>query len=111
MDAILESILSSSFVQLLLELVIKIVMVLVGILLLPISALIKLFVPDFDQGLQQLATILDWAVDYAGWILSAFAIPTLLISMVVSYYTFIITTKLSIFGFKIALNWYKTIKG
>lgn len=106
-----DALLNASWLQSLMTLLIQVAMALSGILLLPISALIKTYIPDFDAGLEKLPLIFDYVIQYAGFVVQAFAIPPILITMLVGYYTFAVTTRLAFWSFKIALKWVKMIPG
>jgi len=94
----------------LLRMAIEVVMLLVGIILTPISALIALTLPDINNALLSIPILFDYANTYLGWILSAFAIPGILLTFMAGYYLFAITSKLAVWPFKLALNWYRALK-
>lgn len=110
MENILEYILTGTWLNQLLTLLMQLVMILVGIILLPISALIKTLIPNLDDGLSKVSTIFDYASTYMSWIFSAFAVPSVLITIMVGYYSFVLTSKFALFTFKIGLQWYRTFK-
>lgn len=106
----IEDILKSTFITKLFEILITVIMTIVGIILIPVSIIINTYFPDFDQALSLLADTFDYIMYYAGWILSAFAIPTLVISAMIGYYTFVLMTKTLAWPFKIGLQWFKAFK-
>lgn len=80
------------------------------IIIAPISALIHDLFPIIDTGL---ATISQWMyqiMSYVGWILNAFAIPGIVILIVVSYYIFIVSSSLAAYSVKFVLRWYNILK-
>jgi len=102
--------LDAGFLGDLLRMLIEVVMVIVGLILTPISALIATLLPDVDQALLKIPAVFAYANTYLGWIISAFAIPGLLLAVMVGYYFFSITSKLTVWPIKVALNWYRSLK-
>ena len=106
----LDQLLSFSWVIDLFELIIQVIMSVVAILLLPFSIIISQTMPDFDMGLAAFADTLTLALTYMGWVISAFAIPSYLLVAIAGYYTFVVLSKLGVFGYKLGLTWYRALK-
>lgn len=105
-----DGLLDAGFLGSLLRLVIEVAMLIVGVVLTPISALIASLLPDINNALLAIPIIFDYANTYIGWILSAFAIPGLLLVFMSGYYIFSVTSKLAVWPLKTALNWYRALK-
>lgn len=105
-----DELLDAGFLGDLFRLVIEVTMLIVGIILTPISALIAATLPDINNALLAIPILFEYATTYMGWIISAFAIPGLLLTFMVGYYVFTITTKLGVWPLKLALNWYRALK-
>ena len=76
----------------------------------PISVLIKQYIPEVDTALSDISKWLLHATDYAGWIIDAFAIPKVVIVLVVAYFTYTLTTSFTAYAIKQALQWYKALR-
>jgi len=105
-----DGLLDAGFLGDLLRLGIEVVMLIVGLILTPISALIAATLPDVNNALLSIPILFDYANTYMGWILSAFAVPGLLLTFMAGYYIFTITAKLGVYPLKLALNWYRALK-
>lgn len=106
----LDAVLSAKWLTSIFELFMQVVMVFVGILLYPISVVIKRFFPAMDDLLSYIPQAFDYALTYMGWVLNSFAVPTIVIVGLVGYYTFVLSARFSVFTFKLALKWYRAIK-
>lgn len=105
-----DGLLNAGFLGDLLRIAIEVIMAFVGLLLTPLSALIEKTLPDVNNALLSIPILFDYANTYLGWIISAFAVPGLLLVIMSGYYLFIVTTKLGVWPFKLALNWYRALK-
>jgi len=83
---------------------------LVAIILAPLSALIATLIPGADAFFSAIPTWLNYATTYVGWVIDAFGIPTIVITMVVLYYTFTLTSSLLVYGVKLSIKWYEALK-
>jgi len=106
----LDQLISFSWLTTLVEIVLQVIMTIVAILLTPISMIISTYLPDFDNALRSLAQMFDYAITYMGWIISAFAIPSLVITAMIAYYTFVVLSKLTMWSIKLGISWYRAIK-
>jgi len=102
--------LDAGFLGDLVRIVIEVIMAIVGIILTPISALISVMMPDVDEALLKVPEVFAYANTYLGWLISALALPGILLTLVVGYYTFSVTMKLLVYPVKLALNWYRALK-
>lgn len=82
----------------------------VSIIIWPISMLIKQYFPPIDSALTSMATWIGHLTDYAGWVLNAFGIPAIVITLVVAYYTYTLGTSFAAFAIKQAIRWYKALR-
>lgn len=110
LNGFFETIMNASWLQDIFFLIMQVVMGLVGILLLPFSLVIKTFMPEMDSALANIEPMFNYASTYTGWIISAFAIPSIVITLMVSYYSFVVLAKLGVWGGKLAIRWYTTFK-
>lgn len=109
MTDILEGVLELDFMQDFVQGLFNAYMFIVNLFLLPISLMIKNVIPTFDSALDQLQHVFNYAITYVGWFISAFAIPPVLLTMILGYYTFVVTTRLTLWGAKLMLKWRKAI--
>lgn len=109
-DDFMQSLLQAEWLHNFVMLIMQVLMGITSIILLPISVLINVLLPDFDEALGNIDILFVYALQYWGWTASAFAIPGALISIGVGYLTFVITAKLSVFGIKFGMNVYKSIR-
>lgn len=105
-----ETLLSATWLTSFVNILIQAIMVIVGVILLPISALINTLFPNFDDALSKIDIIFDYALQYSGWFISAFAIPSAIIAILLGYYTFTVTLRMSVWGLKLGLAWFKAFK-
>lgn len=99
------------------SLIISVVNILIGavnglaaIMLAPFAALISAAIPGVDAFFGAIPTWLNYATTYVGWVIDAFGIPSVVITMVVLYYTFTLTTSLAVYGVKLGIRWYEALK-
>lgn len=83
---------------------------LVNVILSPIDLLISQFLPSLDNALNGFASFLTTSSTYIGWVIDFVGIPTELISLIVSFYTFKLTVPLMFSAIKSAIKWYKSLK-
>lgn len=101
---------SSSVVISVVQILIGAVNGLVAIILAPIALLIHTLIPGADSFFAAIPTWLNYATTYVGWVIDAFGIPSIVITMVVLYYTFTLTSSLGVYGIKLAVRWYNVLK-
>lgn len=78
-------------------------------LLLPFSMLIEQFLPELDGALVALSQYFGYASTYMSWIMSAFAVPTLAVTLLATYYLFTFTVSISTYSFKLLLKWKRAV--
>lgn len=110
LDFITETILSANWMQDFIFFLIGVLMAIVSILLMPISILLAAMFPDFDGALNNIASLFGYASTYMSWLLDAFAVPPIVITLMVGYFTFTVISRLAFWGFKVGLNWKKAIR-
>lgn len=101
----MNEILNGNFLETLVTLVIQILTILTNIILYPINLLIDTVFPDISSALDSITALFTVAKTYIGWAISFMGIPAIILSMVVAYYLFVITTTLGIWGVKLAIKW------
>jgi len=102
--------LDSGFLGDLLRALIEVVMAIIGVILTPLGYLIASLLPNLDEAMLKVPELFNYAATYMGWIISAFAIPSLLLTVMLGYYLFVLTTKLTVWPIKLAISWYHTLK-
>lgn len=105
-----QALLSADWLQQFVVVIMQVMTVIAGIILLPIGALINQLMPGFDNALQNIQPMLDLALTYVGWVVDAFAIPPILLVLLVSYYSFVVVARFSVWMFKLSLNWIKVLR-
>lgn len=110
LDSVQQFLLGSNFLQKFITFLLEVIIILVNIILLPINLLIAQFIPDLDGVLSQIAQLFDHASTYVGWVLSMLGVPTILLTLVFAYYTFSLTTRIGVWGVKLALKWVDTFR-
>lgn len=101
---------SSSLVISIVSILIGAINGLIGILLYPLSAFIATLIPGADAFFSAIPAWLDYATTYVGWVIDAFGIPSIVLTMVVLYYTFTLTSSLGAYGVKLFVKWYDALK-
>jgi len=109
-EELLNSLANAKWLNSLVEIMMNVLIAIVKILLLPFDIIIRQFFPGFTDVIQNLQHVFDYAGQYAGWFLSAFAIPSSILAIVVIYYTFIISARFYLWFIKTALRWIRAIK-
>ena len=88
----------------------KLIMSLVSLLLSPIDALIDKFLPDLSKMLDMVNGFFNYIGDFISWAVSWTGLNTTVLSIVVGYFTFILTVPLLVSTIKLALSWYDKLK-
>lgn len=101
---------SSTMLSGIMSILLSVVSQIVAIMMAPIGAIINATLPEVDYVFTQVSTWVDYLTEYAGWVINAFAIPSLVITMIITYYGFIVTTSFGAYGIKLAIKWYEAIK-
>lgn len=107
----LDSILSGDFLLGLFQILMAVLVTIVNLILWPFGLIISAFMPSLDQGLTQLSQYFDYAAQYMAWILNAFAVPSLAIAMVASYYLFTYSATFATWTVKLIIRWKQAIWG
>lgn len=105
MSDILQNILNSSFIENLFKIIMGILVGIVKLILYPVGLLVKQFMPDLDGALSQIGDYFDIVLHYIGWATSALGIPSIVIVMIVGYYTFVLSTTIATWGIKLVVKW------
>lgn len=90
--------------------IMNLIMSLVNIILTPIDLLISNFLPGLDSALTAFANYLALGSTYIGWGIDFLLIPTELVALVITYYTFKLSVPILISTIKLAIKWYNSLK-
>lgn len=90
--------------------IINLIIGLVDIVLLPIDALILQFLPDLSNAFTLVGDLFEYATNFLGFIVSMTGLSSTAISLIIAYYTFILTVPLLISTIKLAIKWYNALK-
>lgn len=90
--------------------IINLIVSLVSILFTPIDNLISSLLPDLSNAFTAVGNFISICVSSIGWVIDAVGIPSELIALIVSYYTFKLTVPLLVYLVKLAIKWYDKIK-
>lgn len=101
----MNDLLNAPFLQNLFQVLMTVVISLVNILLLPFSILIKSLLPDLDAALGQISAFFDYVGTYMSWVLNALAVPSVVITLLLGYWTFVITATTGAWAFKLIIKW------
>ena len=88
----------------------KLITRLVGVVLLPIDALIETALPTLSGWINAAGTFIGYCTQSIGWVLSAIGISGNIITMIIAYYTFKLTLPLLVYTIKLAIKWYDKLK-
>lgn len=101
----MSSLLNADWIRQVIEMILFVLMSLVYIIVLPFSLVIDRFFPSLAGVLDAINNLIDLALTYVNWVLNALAIPSAVISLVLAYWVFVITTSLYVWGGKLAVKW------
>lgn len=101
---------SSSVLAGMLQILIAVVNQIVAVVMAPISLIISTLLPGVDGLFSSVSTWLTYATTYVGWVIDALGIPSIVISVVVAFYTFRLLSSFSVWGIKIAIKWWEALK-
>ena len=90
--------------------IINLIIKLVTILLRPIELLIEQFLPDLDSLFDMVASLVQMLTNIVPWVMSWFGLNLTIRTMVVSYFTFILTVPILVHTIKLAIKWYDKLK-
>lgn len=80
------------------------------IILAPIDTLIMNGLPDVEILIEKLSDFLVLCTSFVGWVIDALAIPSGVITLIVSYFTLKYSILLISIPIKIVIRWVKTLK-
>lgn len=90
--------------------IINLIMGLVNVLLSPIDAIIKQFMPDFSSFVSTIVGMFDYVNNGLGFTVSMLGLTPTILSAIIGYYTFKLTVPLMISAIKQVIKWYKAMK-
>ena len=83
---------------------------LVNVLLAPIDLAISSLLPDLSNALNSIASFFDYLITIVGYAVDASGLTDVSMSLIVSYWVFVLSGSLSINLFKSAIKWYNALK-
>lgn len=90
--------------------IMNLILSLVSVLLKPIDLLISTVVPDFSTAINGVASMLEYALQFVGFVIDATGISSATISLIVLYYGFALVVPLGVSAVKTAIKWYNALK-
>ena len=109
-DAV-NSIMSGDFLLGLFQILMAVVVSIVNLLLYPFGLIIAQFMPSLNDGLAQVSQYFHFAGLYIAWVINAFAVPSLAITLIASYYFFSFSTTFATWTVKLIIKWKHAIWG
>jgi len=106
---VIDAILNSSFFTSIITFMLSAASLIVSIILLPFSILLQGAMPDLDNALMQITAFFDLVATYIGWAFNATGVPSVVVVLVVGYFTFTVTMTLATWGIKLLLGWKKAL--
>lgn len=88
---------------------IQLIISLVNIFLSPINSLIETYMPSLNSAFSAIGSFLNLCVSSIGWVISALAIPSVVIELIIAYYTFKLTVPLLVHAVKLVVKWYRAL--
>lgn len=88
---------------------ISLVIQFVGVLLTPIDTLVASYLPSISSALIAIQNFLSYCISAIGWVISSLGIPSSVISLLITYYSFSLVVPLLVHGVKLAIKWYRTL--
>lgn len=89
--------------------VLKLVIGLTSTLLAPIDTMIEQALPSLADGLNAVNSMIDWVVGIIGFVVDASGLTSVAILLIIGYWTFSITSTLTLYLVKLALKWYRML--
>jgi len=90
--------------------IMSLIMSLVNVLLTPIDLAIAKFLPDLDNAMLSIASMLNYASQYLGWVIDVTGLSKETISLIVLFFTFKLSAPLVVSTIKQAIKWYNALK-
>lgn len=90
--------------------VIKLIVSLVSEILTPFDKLIQDALPDLSNALTSVGDLLNIISSGLGWVISLIGLSPDAISLIVTYYMFVLTVPMLFYMIKLALSWYNRLK-
>lgn len=90
--------------------IISLISGLIGVILSPIDTLISSALPGLSNALTNFASLLNVVGQGIGWVISALAIPTEIISLIIAYWVFKLSVPVVVYTIKLVVKWYDKLK-
>lgn len=87
----------------------NLVIALINVILSPIDLLISSSLPSLDSALSSFNSLIDYIITVIGYGINASGLSDISLSLIVTYYTFVIGGTFSISVVKLAIKWYKAL--
>lgn len=79
-------------------------------LLSPVNNIISKYLPGVDYILTKIGSFFTYISNIIPWAISYFGLDSALLSLVVSYYVFVITVSILLYVIKLAIKWWNALK-
>lgn len=106
----LDQVLDNNFMTSFIQVIITAANTVATIVLFPVSALIHQFLPSIDGLLDLVPQFFVYATQYAGYAINALGIPSAVLVLASTYFTFVLTSSLAVYAIKLGLKWYMALK-
>ena len=90
--------------------IINLIISLVSTIFTPIDNLITSLLPGLSSAFTAIGNFIAICISGIGWVIDALGIPSSLIALIISYYTFKLTVPLLVHAVKLAIKWYDKLK-
>lgn len=90
--------------------IISLIITIVNALLSPIDSLISSALPGLSNAFTLIGNLLGLLTDIIPWVMSWLGLNTTIRTLVVAYFTFILSLPLVVHTIKLAIKWYDKIK-
>lgn len=90
--------------------IMKLIIKLVSVLLSPIDNLITSSLPTLSNGLTAFNSLIDYALNFIGYVVDASGLSSTAISLIILYYGFVLVVPLAVYTIKLAIKWYNALK-
>ena len=82
----------------------------VNLLLLPIDALLRYYIPNFNNLMSYVNAFFDILIQYSNWVISSFGISNAVLNIIKLELYFLLMAPLGCLTVKLAVNWFNKLK-
>lgn len=98
-------------IKIILNGILSVVLYLVNLLLVPIDNLILQYLPGLSTAFNLINSFIDKLIEYVSFVISYTGLNSTVILIIIDIYVFVYTVPLIIHGTKLAIKWFKTLRG